>query len=155
MYNVVALSTDIVIYIMYYVVTKCVLRKEKVNCKHVTPHSITAMSHDKSWGHRRFLRTFLQSLGCSFLPLCCCRCLIPLSTYKLIRQLITKLITWPTIPPQLRTHVVVIIAASFFTWAVSFIFFFFYKNINTSVSPAGLPFVQHNDLFPTCYLDFL
>ncbi|XP_063678749.1 SID1 transmembrane family member 1-like [Bolinopsis microptera] len=65
MYNVVALSTDIVIYIMYYVVTKCVLRKEK-----------------------------------------------------------------------LRTHVVVIIAASFFTWAVSFIFFFFYKNINTSVSPA-------------------
>ena len=30
MYNVFALSADIVIYMCYYIITKCVLRKEKV-----------------------------------------------------------------------------------------------------------------------------
>lgn len=65
MYNVFALSTDIVIYLMYYVVTKCVLRKEKM-----------------------------------------------------------------------QTHVVVSIAASCITWVVAFVFFFGFKSINTSVSPA-------------------
>ncbi|KAL5251789.1 hypothetical protein ACHWQZ_G014811 [Mnemiopsis leidyi] len=65
MYNVFALSADIVIYMCYYIITKCILRKEKM-----------------------------------------------------------------------KTHVVVTMVASFLTWMVSFIFFFGFKNINTSVSPA-------------------
>lgn len=65
MYNVFALSADIVIYMTYYIVTKCILRKEKM-----------------------------------------------------------------------RTHVVVTMVASLLIWLVSFIFFFFFRNINTSVSPA-------------------
>ena len=36
MYNVFALSADIVIYMTYYIVTKCILRKEKVTSELVS-----------------------------------------------------------------------------------------------------------------------
>ena len=36
MYNVFALSADIVIYMCYYIITKCILRKEKVSFEYST-----------------------------------------------------------------------------------------------------------------------